>query len=333
MALKARELAYKKGFFKTKKAPSFVLSIGNLTLGGSGKTPITMLLAQWAKEKGYRVAVISRGYKGNKSSKKPIVVSDGKRVYLGPKEVGDEPYMMAKKLKDVPILISKSRFNACVLAKEIFDTEVSILDDGFQHLALYRNLNLLMLTPNTFQDELFPLGNLREPIGSITRADVLLVVLDELKTLDHISLPFLFNGPIFIARQLPHKVYLAKEAKELALSFLKGKDLIAFTGIAQPDRFLNTLFHLKANVIKFYRFKDHHYFRPKDIQKIKQELEKGLYLITTEKDWARLEELSYLFGPELLVLSTHIEVERAEKFFALIERAILGGVKDKRSLA
>jgi tetraacyldisaccharide 4'-kinase len=329
--LEARRLAYEKGVFAPKKAPCFVLSVGNLSLGGSGKTPTTMLLAQWAADRGLKVAVISRGYKGSKSSKRPVIVSDGKRLNLGPQEVGDEPYMMAKNLEGIPVIICKDRFNACMVAKEFLQVEVVLLDDGFQHLALYRDLDLLVVRPHTFQDELFPLGNLREPIHNIVRADVLLVVLDHREPIDSLQITSLFKGPIFFARQLPYKVYLPKKGVELDPSFLEGKDLIAFSGIAGPERFLNTLLHLKANVVRFHAFKDHHPFKEREVKEIRSQLKKGVHLITTEKDWARLEGLSHLFGQELMVLLTRIEVDRSQEFFGFMEKALLGATEDGRS--
>jgi len=135
LGLKFRFLAYRYGFFKRKSLPGFVVSVGNLTVGGTGKTPATVMLAKWALNQGYQVAVLSRGHGGRYKSK-VFEVSDGKNISDDPTETGDEPYLLAKNLPGVPVVLSKKRYLGGLFAREKFGTDFFILDDGFQHLEL-----------------------------------------------------------------------------------------------------------------------------------------------------------------------------------------------------
>ena len=151
-AVKLRRTFYKKSVFKSKKLSRPVISIGNITAGGTGKTPMTIYVANVINALGYNVAVVSRGYKG-KAETKGGIVSDGETLLMTPEISGDEPYMMAAKLKDVPVIVGKNRFKAGRLAIGKFAPDIILLDDGFQHLKLERGLDLVLL------DCRKPLGN------------------------------------------------------------------------------------------------------------------------------------------------------------------------------
>ncbi len=171
-----RRDGYASGFLKAKKLPCTVISIGNLTTGGTGKTPMTIYVAERVRRLGYRVAVISRGYKGT-AEKSGGIVSDGSAIRMDPVTAGDEPFLLAASLKDIPVLVGHDRYQSGMHAINRFQTEVVILDDAFQHLALFRDLNLLLLDSSLpfGNGHLLPRGTLREPTSALRFSDALVM--------------------------------------------------------------------------------------------------------------------------------------------------------------
>ncbi|OGW22644.1 MAG: tetraacyldisaccharide 4'-kinase, partial [Nitrospinae bacterium RIFCSPLOWO2_12_FULL_47_7] len=165
---------YRLGIFPTRKLGCRVISIGNLTLGGTGKTPMTLWIAETLRDNGYKPAIISRGY-GGLVTDGVHVVSDGQQILLSPEVAGDESFMMAERLKNIPVLTSRDRYTAGLYAIDRFDVDTVILDDGFQHLALHRDLNILLCDQKEPLGNglLFPAGHLREPVQAFDRADVI----------------------------------------------------------------------------------------------------------------------------------------------------------------
>ncbi|MFZ0482340.1 MAG: tetraacyldisaccharide 4'-kinase, partial [Desulfobacterales bacterium] len=175
-AVKLRRIFYKNGILISKRLSCPIISIGNITVGGTGKTPMTIYVAQVVKNLGYKVAIISRGYKG-KAEKIGGIVSDGKVLLMTPEIAGDEPYMMANRLKDVPVIVGKNRFNAGRLAIEKFDPDVIVLDDGFQHLMLQRDLDMVLIDYHRpfGNGHLLPRGVMREPVSALLCADAIIL--------------------------------------------------------------------------------------------------------------------------------------------------------------
>src|SRR3972149_9569915 len=171
---------YNRGILKTKNLSIPVISIGNLTAGGTGKTPTIIMIAELLKGMGKKVAVLSRGYKG-KAEGEINVVSDGDKILLNPLESGDEPYMMAARLKGIPVITGSDRYKTGKYAIEKFGTKIILLDDGYQHVQLDRNFNILLLDSNSpfGNGYLLPRGTLREPPSYINRADVIILTKDK----------------------------------------------------------------------------------------------------------------------------------------------------------
>ncbi|MBI5810633.1 MAG: tetraacyldisaccharide 4'-kinase, partial [Deltaproteobacteria bacterium] len=142
-SVRMRASLFAIGLIKTKRLPCRVVSIGNLTVGGSGKTPMVMHMADILQKKGRRVVILCRGYKG--SAKGVNAVSDGRTVLLGYKEAGDEPYLLARRLKGVPVVVGRDRYKSGLYAIEAFSPDVILLDDGFQHIRLARDVNILLV--------------------------------------------------------------------------------------------------------------------------------------------------------------------------------------------
>ncbi|MDO9565352.1 MAG: tetraacyldisaccharide 4'-kinase [Candidatus Desulfaltia sp.] len=171
-AVKLREFCYKTGIVKSKKLPCAVISIGNITVGGTGKTPMTIKVAQIIRHLGYKVAIISRGYKGG-AEKTGGIVSNGHTIFMEPEKAGDEPFMMAAKVENTPVVVGQNRYKAGRLAIKEFDPDVIVLDDAFQHLNLKRDIDIVLLDcRRPFGNaHLLPRGILREPISALKRSN------------------------------------------------------------------------------------------------------------------------------------------------------------------
>src|SRR4030066_1164862 len=173
--VRTRFFFYSHGLLRTKSLPCPVISVGNITVGGTGKTPLVMALAKTLMDRGISVAILSRGYKGTKTSEP--VVSDGKSIFLSPEESGDEPFLMAQVCKGVPVLVGKDRFANGRVALQRFGMKGLLLDDGYQHLPLHRDLDILLIDSHIgFGDQnLLPRGILREPLSHLRRAHLFLL--------------------------------------------------------------------------------------------------------------------------------------------------------------
>ncbi len=296
LAIQLRLIAYNVGLLRIKSIPAYVISIGNITTGGTGKTPFVAMLAEWAGNNGFRVAILSRGYRG-KRSHNTLVVSDGNKVLVSVDEAGDEPFLLAKKLSSVPVLISKKRYRIGYLALRLFNSELLLLDDGYQHLSLHRDLNILLLDAkrpfgNRF---LLPLGPLREPVEQIKRADLIIITRctdehpgDDL--VDFLQRNF-SEKPIFRSGNFPDQVIYPLGGKAYAPGILSGKSVVAFAGLANPDDFLEMVKSLGAHVIHFKAFSDHHPFSKEEIEELASWKKRSDvdFLLTTEKDWVRID--------------------------------------------
>jgi tetraacyldisaccharide 4'-kinase len=293
---------------KKRSLPGFVMSVGNLTVGGTGKTPATRMLAEWASKEGHRVAVLSRGY-GGRYENKTLEVSDENGILADPEEAGDEPYLLANNLPGIPVILSKKRYTAGMLAHNKYDTDIYILDDGFQHLNLERDLDLVLMdASNPFGNEqLLPSGPLREPVDHLDRADVFMLTRSSEASSIKESIALLKekfpDKPVFQSDHIPDSVVIPNKNEVHAPGFLKGKRVVAFAGIASPDRFRETIIDLGAEPVFFKAFGDHHVFRTVELLKLitQKESLKADCLLTTEKDWVRIEgplteyaDLSYL---------------------------------------
>ncbi|MFQ5717015.1 MAG: tetraacyldisaccharide 4'-kinase [Nitrospinales bacterium] len=293
-ALQLRLWCYHSGFFPVKKLDCRVVSVGNLTLGGTGKTPMVMMMAEILRRHGCRPAILSRGYKG-KSAEEVNVVCDGQSVLLSPDAVGDEPVMMARKLKNIPILTGRDRYKAGLHALQRLSVDTLILDDGFQRLDLHRDLNILLLDHRRpfGNGRLFPAGHMREPLREIRRADLICITRytggkknpDTDPAIDR-------NIPIVKAALRLESVIRLDNGEALGADCLKNRRVAAFCGIAQPDDFKNTLETSQARVVYFRDFADHHAYSPSD-QKAVEECARRAgaeWILTTEKDSVKLQE-------------------------------------------
>jgi len=303
---------YQQRILRNHPLGCLVVVVGNLTVGGTGKTPVVEKFARSLAEKGRKVAILSRGYKSRAEPMwrrwwrtivtggeppPPRVVSDGQTVLLDSDVAGDEPYMLAKNLPGVIVLVDKNRVKAGHYAIRKFGCDTLVLDDGFQYLPMKGRLNLLLVdSTNPFGNgHLLPRGILREPIKHIKRASYIFLTKSngqrdpELEDLIRRHKP---EADIIECAHQPKYLQDLVTGERRELSHLKGARVGAFSGIAVPESFEGFLRRYGANLIYTRRFLDHHRFSEHELDRIcEQVVGANLdYLVTTEKDAVRLEE-------------------------------------------
>lgn len=296
-AVYLRRIFFGLHIFKRKKILCPVISIGNLTLGGTGKTPTVIQVAQLLTRNNRRPVVVSRGY-GRKDESEIIVVSDRQSVLVDAQTGGDEPVMMGSKLPGIPVVVGRRRYHAALRAVQRFRPDVVVLDDGFQHIQLKRDLDVVLVDAgNPFGNgKLFPAGILREPINALKRAHAVLITKTDMST-DVEKLKDTIRqhtgARIFTSRQVPVDLidYRSSDLKPLAV--LRGSRVLALSGIARPDSFTLLLKSLGADIVAACTYRDHFDYQKSDLAAVfrKAADEKISMIVTTEKDAIRLKKL------------------------------------------
>lgn len=328
MGVRIRLLAYGLGIFRSRRLSTFVISIGNLTTGGTGKTPAVEMIAAWALKQGYRPAVLSRGY-GGRFRGGVLVVSDGKEVTSDPITSGDEPYFLARRLPHIPVIVSKKRYRGGLIAQEEFGCNFLILDDGFQHMELQRDLDIVLLDgARPFGNRyLLPRGPLREPVESLKRADALVLAVRGPGERHGATRKYLSRGfprmPVFSSNHVPlQAVFPGKdEDRIIPVRDLKGKRVIAFAGIAHPEYFRATLITLGVEILAFESFRDHHMYTPRELDELlaRKEHLHAQYVLMTGKDWVKVEQKGTV-SREMGYVDIQFEiVDGKEAFFQMLQ--------------
>lgn len=294
--IQTRKFLYQKEIFRSFKIPIPVISVGNLSFGGSGKTSLIRYLCENLSSQ-FNIAVLSRGYK--RKSKGTVIVMGKGKLRVNWEEAGDEPYLLAKifekKNLKVNILVDENRKRGSEIAFKELGANLVLLDDGFQHLRLKRNLDLVLLKKEDLKDRLFPLGKLREPLSSLERADAIILTYQEYK-------PFNFSykeKPIFKLYRKKWKI-LNKNLEKI--HNFKNKEFVAFCGLANNKQFFDTLENLGLKIKKKISFPDHYHYR-----NFKLNPEENY--ITTLKDGIKLNSQENLY-----FLDFEIEVEGLIEF-------------------
>ena len=293
LGVRARLFLYGTGFFKGSRLPFKVISVGNITLGGTGKTPAVEYIAKLLKEEAVDVVVLSRGY-GGRMRGKFAVVSDGNRLLLSLREAGDEPYMLAQRLRGIPIIVGRRRDLSGRYACAHFHPHVAILDDGFQHLGVKRDVDILLVDSQTGfgNGYLFPRGPLREPLAQLNRADLFIMTkvedLDTCGELEEMIKSHKRDAIIFHSTYSPDYLFDLNRGKRLPLGYMKGRRITALSGIANPAYFRNLLELAGAKVEEEIVFPDHHVYSGRDIPTIQRAMHKSECIVTTEKDAPKL---------------------------------------------
>jgi tetraacyldisaccharide 4'-kinase len=318
--VRIRTLLYSINLRKTKRLACPVISVGNITVGGTGKTPLVIMLAKGLMGRGIPMAILSRGYKGKEPS--GPLVSDGKTILLSPEESGDEPFQMAQALKGIPVLVGKDRFANGQLALQQFDIRGMLLDDGYQHLKLHRDLNILLIDSEIgFGDHhLLPRGILREPLGHLHRADLFLLTKVEdpenCRPLEKILRECHPSSPVFHSHYEPQGL-IGSDGKWIGLQALKAKKALVVSGIANPAYFSLLLRKCGLEIVREMIFPDHHRFTSKDLAAIEKESKEADWILTTAKDIAKLRERKTIHPP-LLALHIEMKIWEEEEFYKKI---------------
>jgi len=297
-----KNMLYDNGIIKPEKVNAYVISVGNITTGGVGKTPVVSEIAKYFIKKGEKAAIISRGYGGKLSNKKINVISDGQNIYYKADKAGDEPFWLAENTPDAIIITSKNRTKAANYAIEKFGVTKIILDDGFQHRKLHRDINLVLMDSKMGfgNEKLLPAGPLREGMEAFKRIDKLVAVS---KDTDHTraeKLAKIMGKKMKISTLVcytePDYTYNIKTKERLP----DESEIVAISAIGQPKQFYDFLTNFK--VTSTIDFDDHHRYQLEDIYCIKGNI------VTTEKDAVKLKEFNR-DNIYALKLKTNINVE------------------------
>ena len=291
------------------------MSIGNLTLGGTGKTPMVIFLATFFKNLDKKVAILSRGY--GRETKGILLVTRGDGDVLCTwEDCGDEPYMIANKLQGVPVLVDENRYRGGLYLVENFNPDIIIMDDGFQHRALHRDLDIVLVNGgDRIRDHrLLPYGALREPWGNIIRADAIIITKKKpspliKRKIDETSLPQLYAKSIPTVR-VPY-----------SFSSKRGLDKKVFiiSGLGNPKFFEKTVEHLGYEICGVKNFPDHYHYKKRDLNKVELLAKESgaTQVLTTEKDWVKLKE----FKPDITfgIIDIDIRIQDNETLKRIID--------------
>lgn len=269
-----RNSLFDRGVLETKRLARPVVSVGNLSVGGAGKTPFVIALGELLKARGIRFDVLSRGY-GRKTHGALVVEVNG-----GPVDFGDEPLLIARRL-GVPVVVGESRFAAGQLAETKFAPQLHLLDDGFQHRSLARDFDIVLVADQDFEDRLLPLGRLREPLGALARADA--IVLQSESGAD----------PAALLGKLTWRV-----KREIVISNAPDSPVV-FCGIARPEQFFAQVRAVGIHPAAEIAFRDHNHYNSRDVEKLiaAQAKHRGGGFLTTEKDAINLGQLQERLQP------------------------------------
>jgi len=315
-----------------KRLPCPVVCVGNIVAGGTGKTSFVALLAKQLLRQGVRPAVLLRGYGSRR--KAPLIVSDGAMIFARPPLAGDEAFLLSTKLKGVPILTGADRHRAGSEAVAHFRPDLLLLDDGFQHRKLHRDLDIVMLNgSNPFgYGHLLPRGLLREPPEALGSAGLLVVTLDKLSGLGPLRVSlrrYAPEVPILLVVRRPCSLLSLADGKEQDLSTVRGKRVLVFSGIGNPPSFDALLGKLAVNVLEHRIFPDHYHYRPQDFASLLQAAKEAgaEALLTTEKDAARITHP--IGGIPVLALRVELEIIEGEGNLKQAVENVLHGWRGK----
>jgi tetraacyldisaccharide 4'-kinase len=330
---------YKNRLARWNPVGSLVISVGNLTVGGTGKTPIVEKFAKTLTKHGRKVAILSRGYKSvpkplgqrlidrylrGQGEEPPRVVSDGASLLLDSERAGDEPYMLASNLQGVVVLVDKNRVKSATFATEEFHCDTMLLDDGYQYLPLKERLNITLVDRHTpFGNEfLLPRGTLREPHAHLNRADVIFITKcdgSDISLLKERIRHYNKHAEIFECSHYPLYLQDLYTGEQKRLKYLQDREIGAIAGIAVPESFEEGLRRLGAQLIYSRHYADHHRFSQQEvINAINRTRTRGGHaLLTTEKDAVRFPRVDrrdlpiYFLRVEIRLINTNESFENA----------------------
>lgn len=319
VAVRAR--LYARGLFATRALPCRVVTVGNITVGGTGKTPTVILVARFLADAGLYTAVLSRGYRGK--ARGPLIVSDRQQVLASERQAGDEPFMLAQTLGGIPVITARDRYKGGMLACERFNPHVLVLDDGFQHLRLKRDLDIVLINArNPFGcGALLPRGILREPLSALRRARIIVLTkVDPHRNPEELEQRIAAINPaaaLFRARFKPTGLLHPANGRILDLETVRGRTAAGLCSIGDPGHFFSMLAGLGVSYSRPLVFPDHHRYSARDVRLIAGRAAGVDYLITTQKDIAKMSA-DMLQLPNLRVLQVSQTIEHQDRFQRLV---------------
>lgn len=327
-AVRIRVALYSSGLLKVRAIGCKVVSVGNITVGGTGKTPTVEFIARHLHERGVRVAILSRGY--GRKGKGIGIVSDGQQLLLGPEEAGDEPYMLARRLKNIPVFVGADRYEAGRYALQRFPLDVIILDDGFQHIRLKRDLDILLVDGEKGfgNAHLLPRGPLREPLSGMKRADIFLITKASSDT-GRIADSIIDKQPeaaVFKSSYRPESIISLIDGAKTGLDAISGRKVMALSAIANPSSFITLLSSLDCTLVSEVSFPDHYSYAAKDMEGVEEKAKAAgaEFIVTTEKDAVKIERFKDKMVMPIYYLEIGLNMNGNEERFI---NAILAGIQ------
>ena len=349
-AMRFRARLFAQGRLISHRLPCKVVSVGNIALGGTGKTPASLYMAHLIHEAGLRVAVVSRGYKG-RAEHQGGIVSDGHTLQMTPADAGDEPYLMARHLLPlgIPVIVGGDRVRSGRLAVERFSTEVLVLDDGFQHMRLQRDLNLVLLDVRQpfGNGHLLPRGTLREPLSALARADACLLtrcprafvarIPDGGDGGDGAHLSHDRRHPVFSATHAPFAVewiadgQIGPQQELPSMDAMSCRPVFAFSGLARNDDFQASLRDMGFDLRGWKAFADHHAYSREELAAIESLAARqgAEMMVTTEKDRVKIDP-AWIRQMPLLVVGVQIDLGARAADFRRFVLGKLGAASQSR---
>lgn len=308
--VKFRYFLYSKNIIPCYFSHKFVISVGNISFGGTGKTPFVIFLSNFLKKNGISSIILTRGYKRKTKEQKILTQDSISSVSIV--EFGDEPYILAKRTQST-IVISKKKFKALPNIEKMLDIQVVIIDDGFQHLKIKRDLDFVLLDRETIENPfVFPFGALREPIEALRRADAIVYN-------DSVNLPInlikLFSDKLLIKIKKVIDYFIDIDEKEIPPQMVPSKSTILLSGIGQNSQFFFTIQKMGFTILEHLTFRDHKWYCERDLRYIISRCKKlnCTQIITTEKDFYKLLVFKILFlKAGISLYSTKLDIEISE---------------------
>ncbi len=332
--VRGRNILYDHGLLPSERLPFHIISVGNLTVGGTGKTPFVLWLARALQARRHSVGIVCRGYKGRNSG--VTTVGTNGQPQATPAEVGDEAVMLARTFSGV-VLAGRDRVQAARLAHKNFGVNILILDDGFQHRRLGRSLDLVLIhaQQGIGNGWLLPAGPLREPLNAIRRTDIVILTKgqnlqdqnfqdQELQELRNQSFSFdTLDKPCFRADLRPTALIHLEHGqwREMPVSLLAQKRVMTVSGVADPTLFYRFVRDEGAEIVEVMEFPDHHVYTQRDWQAMTTASRRCDLIVTTEKDLVKLEKFPFAAG-KLVALRVEMVVKEADQLLTHIEQRL-----------
>lgn len=329
LVMRLRQYLYGRGVLRPVRAARPVICLGNLTVGGAGKTPACLALAKSLLARGKRPAIVSRGYGRGKNAPSPLVVAKGwahgdMPVAQSPADSGDEPWLMAQALPPAAVLVDAKRSRAARVAADELGADVLLLDDGYQHLALYADARILLIPARQpfGNGRVLPAGPLREPLEGHGRADIIVVTGCEAIPPDILTL--CGARPAFAAEYASTAWRSASDGRRLPPDHLAGHTVYAFCGLGRPDGFRRSLKKLRVEIRAFEALRDHQVYDEKLLSQLAENFKSSgaEYLVTTAKDAVKIPQN---FFSEFLILEMEMRIHKPDEFIETVLNIVSKG--------